>query len=54
LRRPIFKDNQINGKRSIRLNNHANSGARRVSDTSDPFVTPTADRVPRSWTVLPL
>jgi hypothetical protein len=54
LRRQLrFKDEQINGKRSLWLNNHKDSSSRRVVDMVDPFATPIANRTPRTGSVLP-
>jgi len=57
LRKQIrFKDEQINGKRSLWLEkqNHRNSSAKQISETQDPFATPTAHRVPRAAMGFPL
>lgn len=50
LRKQIrFKDEQINGKRSLWLEkqNHRNSGTYRISETQDPFATPIASKSSR-------
>lgn len=56
LRKQIrFKDEQLNGKRSLWLENqnHRNSGANQILETLDPFATPTARHIPRTGMVFP-
>jgi hypothetical protein len=57
LRKQIrFKDEQLNGKRSLWMKNqsHRNSGINQISDTQDPFATPTAQHIPRTRHRFPL
>lgn len=56
LRKQIrFKDEQLNGKRSLWLSNQnrRNSGAKQVSDTQGASATPTAQQIPRTGRKFP-